>query len=290
MWDAGYQIMTDNGRPTIADRQPHPPQQLQQPELPQLPTQPELPNLLRPVIGIPAALGRPTETGYIYQQVGAPYVRALEAVGALPLMLPVTAGPELIASMLDRVDGILLQGGGDIAPHLYGQECVPEVTYFNEETDRFELEVCRQCVDRDIPVLAICRGIQVLNVAMGGTLVQDLPTARVLAVPHRQKEPRHAPTHRVTVGKGSRLSGLVGQEDLSVNSFHHQAIDSLAEGLEITAWSEDEVIEAVEAPGKEFVVGVQFHPEETLESVPATAELFRGLVQAARVRKSAAGR
>src|SRR5579872_4112925 len=108
-----------------------------------------------PVIGIPAALAPPTEKGYIYQQAGAPYVRALEEAGALPLVLPVTDNPEAIKELASVVDGILFQGGGDIWPELYGQEQTPEVRSFDEKTDRFEIELCRRCMEANIPVLAI---------------------------------------------------------------------------------------------------------------------------------------
>jgi len=239
----------------------------------------------RPIIGVPAALARPTETGYVHQQVGSPYTRALEEAGALTLVLPVTDQPELIREMLTIVDGIVLQGGGDIAPRLYGQEQLPMITHVDEMTDEFELELCRQAVQNDLPILAICRGIQVLNVALGGTLVQDLPTERPGTVPHRQAASRQTPSHRIYVYRGSKLAEILGREEITVNSFHHQAIDELAGGLTVSARSEDDVIEGVEAIDKEFVIGVQFHPEETTRSIPATAELFRRLVETADARR-----
>jgi putative glutamine amidotransferase len=243
-----------------------------------------------PVIGIPAALGRPTETGYVHQQVGSPYVRALERCGALPLMLPVTENAETIRALVDQVDGILFQGGGDLAPSFYGQEKHKTVTYVDETTDKFELEMCRRGLEVDKPILAICRGIQVLNVALGGTLVQDLPTEELVTVTHRQSAPRSELTHLVHVEPGSRLAELLGSTELAVNSFHHQAIDHPGEGLRVVARSQDDVIEAVEDPSHSFVVGVQFHPEETAESAPETCRLFEGLVAAARSRNGHSSR
>lgn len=236
----------------------------------------------RPVIGIPTAQAQPTQAGYVYQKVGAPYIHALEAAGAIPILLPVCQDDAAIERLLSLVDGILLQGGGDILPSLYGQEQRPEVDQPSEETDRFELEICRRCIEMDKPLLAICRGIQVLNVALGGTLVQDIPTQLSTPILHRQKQSRQTASHTIHVEPGTHLAEVLGETDLAVNSFHHQALDRLGANLKVSARSEDNLIEGVELPGKDFIVGVQFHPEETTQTVLPTANLFTALVEAGR--------
>ena len=235
-----------------------------------------------PVIGIPAAIAPPSEAGYVYQQAGHPYVRAILESGGVPVILPISHSPQVATRLLELVDGIVLQGGGDICPSFYGQDRSPHVLRVDPETDQFEMELCRRCIDLQIPQLAICRGIQILNVAMGGTLIQDLPSEKKSTIAHRQPPPRDTPTHAIDVDPRSRLASVLGEIRLSVNSFHHQAVDRLGRGLRVTARSADGVIEAIEAPGPTFVVGVQFHPEETLRTVPSTALLFKELVGAAR--------
>jgi putative glutamine amidotransferase len=236
----------------------------------------------KPIIGIPASIAAPNAKGYIYQQVGAPYLAAIEQAGAIPLMLPVTADRSLMQGLLECVDGVLFQGGGDLYPGLYGQDSTPEVQTWNLATDEFELRLCRECVAVDRPVLAICRGLQVLNVAMGGTLVQDIPSQRPGPVQHRQSGQREQPTHAIEVQTGSLLRDILCEDRLYVNSLHHQSVDRLGSGLSVSARSEDGVVEGLELPGKRFTVAVQFHPEELLKTVESMSRLFGALVESAR--------
>ena len=242
----------------------------------------------RPKIGIPASLSTFAETGYVYQRAGAPYVQALVMAGAIPMIVPVVSDSEMVDEVLALVDGVVLQGGADICPHLYGQEKHPSVQLDNDITDNFEIALCRRCVDRRKPLLAICRGMQILNVALGGTLIQDIPSCVNTSTLHRQSAPREAPTHAIRVNPVSRIGRILGSQKLTVNSFHHQAIDRLGEGLRATARSEDGIIEGLETENEGFVIGVQFHPEETMHSVPLTAQLFKALVDAARSQIRAA--
>ncbi|MDQ2732689.1 MAG: gamma-glutamyl-gamma-aminobutyrate hydrolase family protein, partial [Armatimonadota bacterium] len=162
----------------------------------------------------------------------------------------------------------------------------PETAEPSEETDRFEIEICRHCIEMNLPLLAICRGVQVLNVALGGTLVQDIPTQLSTPIQHRQKASRQTATHPIHLEPGTQLAAVLGETDVPVNSFHHQALARLGSNLKVSAWSEDNMIEGVELPDKDFVLGVQFHPEETTRTVRPTANLFTALVEAARKNRS----
>ena len=210
------------------------------------------------------------------------YLESVKRAGASVLDVAVDDDP---ATVVARMDGLVLTGGGDIAPALYG--AVPHATYSAAEAgrDAFEIAMVRAATAAGKPIFAICRGMQVLNVALGGDLVQDIPTEVNGALNHDLREPRFAIAHEVWASKGSRLSALMQEkledaEQCPVNSRHHQAVRHLGEGLEVVATAPDGVIEAVERPGP-FCLGVQWHPENfwrTGEFRP----LFEGFVDACR--------
>jgi putative glutamine amidotransferase len=214
--------------------------------------------------------------------VNAAYVRSVLAAGGVPIILSPVLGPSYAARAMDGVDGLLLTGGEDIHPALYGAESSPHAYPPSRERDLFELALFAAARQRDLPVLGICRGIQLVNVAMGGTLYQDLPTERPGDVAHDPGTARDARTHPVRLAEGSRAAQALGGIDLRVNSFHHQAVDRLAPGLIATGWSDDGVIEAAEAPGDApWLLTVQWHPEEMHADVKAPERgLFRALVEA----------
>jgi putative glutamine amidotransferase len=184
------------------------------------------------------------------------------------------------AEALASVDGVVMTGGPDINPVEYGEERQPNVLSIADPTrDRFELELAHTALTSDAPLLAICRGMQVLNVAAGGSLVQDIPSSVPGALSHQVGEPKNAIAHAVRIAPGSRVARLLGATEARVNSRHHQAIKRVGEGLLVTATSPDGVVEAVEKPGARFCVAVEWHPEnfvETGEFLP----LFEGLVRA----------
>jgi putative glutamine amidotransferase len=199
--------------------------------------------------------------------LGLTYPQAVARAGAVPVVIPPFVSDESIAALLDRVDGVCLAGGPDIHPSLYGQEPSDALGPTEPALDGSEIALTRMALDRGLPMLCICRGLQALNVARGGTLVQDLPG-------HRQTEPGVLPTHAVRVEAGSTLSAaLGGVTEIDVNSFHHQAIDVLGDRLRPVAWSEDGLIEGAEATDREFVVGVQWHAEGLRDS-PEQHALF----------------
>jgi len=192
------------------------------------------------------------------------YVDAILRAGGAPMLIPPVPDELTLRLLFDRLDGLLLAGGGDIAPVNYGAEPHPNLGTIDPLRDGAELPMARWAVAEGKPVLGICRGIQVLNVALGGTLYQDIPSEIENALAHNLSYEREDWTHlahELRLAPGSRLRQLLGVERLLVNSLHHQAVRDLAPGLRAVAWAPDEVIEAVEGVGEGFVMGVQCHPE-----------------------------
>ncbi len=237
-----------------------------------------------PLIGITTSVtvDKVPERAY----VNGTYIRAVQAAGGIPLLLTPHFTPEVQAALWQRLDGLVLTGGGDIAPARFGEAPHPAVADVSPARDELEIGLTQRAVADDVPLFAICRGVQVLNVALGGTLVQDLPSEWPNPLPHSQKAPRHEPSHAVKVmGEGTRLGRVLGALEIEVNSMHHQAIKRLGEGLRDVAWAPDGVIEGVEMPGEErFVLGVQWHPEELVGHDQAARNLFAAIVDAARRR------
>jgi len=229
----------------------------------------------RPLIGI-TAYAEPSARWGAWDLPAAlvplAYVRAIEEAGGRPLLVP--PSEHGIEETLAALDGILFSGGSDLDPELYGQDAHPETSGIRAERDRGELALLTAALQRDLPVLAVCRGSQVLNVARGGDLVQHLPEV----VGH--EEHKHTPgvfaDHEVDVSPESRIGSLLG-ERASVKSHHHQGIGRVGHGLVETAWAEDGTLEALEDPSKRFAVGVLWHPEEG-----ADRALFEALVEEAR--------
>jgi putative glutamine amidotransferase len=214
--------------------------------------------------------------------LGLTYLRAIEACGGLPVVVP-PLRLELVEPILDRLDGLCLSGGPDLDPETYEERPHPELGPIEPDLDRFELAIAGAADERGIPILAICRGTQALNVVRGGTLVQHLPAHGSAAhgLRHRQEgAPGSEPTHPVEIDPESLLAATVGATRLDVNSFHHQAIDRLGDDLVVSARAPDGVIEAVEDPGRDFLVGVQWHAELLAGREPEQA-LFRAFVVAA---------
>jgi putative glutamine amidotransferase len=193
------------------------------------------------------------------------YAAAIARAGGLPVLLP--HEPEQAASYLDRLSGLVITGGAfDVDPGLFGASTRhPSVTTKDRRT-AFEMAVAKGALDRDLPVLGICGGQQLLNVILGGTLIQHIPDEIGDALAHEQPNPRDEPGHRVTVQRGTLLHRICGTEELAVNSAHHQAVKDTGPGVVIDAVADDGVIEGIEHPGRKFCLGVQWHPEFSISS------------------------
>jgi putative glutamine amidotransferase len=233
---------------------------------------------MRPVVGI--TLGDGDEPGI--HAMREDYVRSVEQSGAVPVVLP-PVSPGDVPDLLDRLDGVLLSGGVDVDPILYGQAPHPKLGRVNRRRDDFELELTREALRREVPILGICRGHQVLNVATGGTLVQDIPSLIGGAAEHDGQGPRWRRAHRVEVTASSRLREILGQDAASVNSIHHQGVDRVGKDLVVSArCPEDGVIEGLEMTGRRFVVAVQWHPESFWNRPDSFQRLFDAHVAACR--------
>jgi len=235
----------------------------------------------RPLIGITAARETiNTSVGPLpFYTQPTYYADAVTAAGGIPLILPPSA--DWHREILDILDGLIVSGGEDVEPQRYGQEPHPTVQWVDPVRDEFEFEVVRYAFDRDRPLLGVCRGAQVLNVAAGGTLVQDLASQHQELASHTQDQ-LHTATHAVELAPATRLRAAIGAASLSVNSGHHQAIHTVSARLKPVAWASDGVIEAAESPDRTWIVGVQWHPEMLYAEHAEHRRLFEALVQVAR--------
>lgn len=236
--------------------------------------------LKRPRIGIPMRIEYPTDRFYLSRH----YSEAVEAAGGAPVHLSLIPHTGYIDAVVDGLEGVLLPGSdSDVDPLRYGQQPHPalgEVHKIKDETDLLLIDAAER---KQLPLLAICFGMQVLNVSRGGTLIQDIRSQLPEALKHEQGAPRDRPSHSVKVGAGNKLNEILKTEDLLVNSHHHQAIEMLGANLVETAWSPDGVIEAFEDPRPDrFVVAVQWHPELGWQSDRFSQRLFNSFVAHAR--------
>jgi gamma-glutamyl-gamma-aminobutyrate hydrolase PuuD len=217
--------------------------------------------------------------GLDYARLRMTYVRAVESAGGLPVLVTPLEDGVALAALLERLDGLLLPGGADIDPCSY-DEPMNGAQAPNPGLDRLELAAARWAVEHDLPTLGICRGQQVINVALGGSLHQHLDG-------HDPHGPRERIHHTFRVARASRLAEVLGGTDLEVNSHHHQAVKMLGEGLVAVAWAGDGTIEGIEAPEREWLLAVQFHPEDLVAFHEPSQRLFQALVDATRVRLQA---
>ncbi|MBM7855360.1 putative glutamine amidotransferase [Desulfohalotomaculum tongense] len=229
-----------------------------------------------PVIGITCCFDE--DTGRVW--LSKYYIEAVAAAGGVPLILPVLAPNYHVRRMLALCQGLLLPGGGDIDPLLFGEEPQPGSGEICPRCDHFELEIAQKALEEGMPILGICRGAQVLNVAAGGTVCQDITSEIKKPLKHSQQAPRWYPTHTVTVTAGSLLEKILGQKSIKVNSFHHQMVGKLGQNIKISALAPDGVIEAIEhESSNKFVLGVQYHPEVMWKNNSQAMAIFKALIK-----------
>ena len=228
------------------------------------------------IIGVTPTLSDTTGNITINQD----YLDMVFRAGALPVLLPLTGDRAAMDAMLARIDGLILTGGADVSPERYGEEKLPCCGETAPRRDEMEFYLCRRAVEMDLPVLAICRGLQVLNCALGGTLYQDIASQYGDQLKHPCYDTPRDQVHAVRVEKGTKLLAAAGMENLRVNSRHHQAVKRLAPGLIVNARAEDGLIEGAEMPDKKFVVGVQWHPESLSDYAPEAQALMTAFAAA----------
>lgn len=242
------------------------------------------PAVTAPLIGLSTSItvGEYPERAY----VNSAYLRAVEQAGGIPVLLPPQLSAAARETLWRRLDALVLTGGGDIDPQRFHEARHPATTLVSAERDGLELELVERAMRDDVPLFGICRGVQVLNVGLGGSLHQHVPDAVGATILHSQAEKRDVATHPVKLlSEGTQLGRIVGAPELAVNSFHHQALRTLGRGLREVAWAPDGVIEAVEHEDpRRFVIGVQWHPEDLVERDAAARALFTAVVDAARAR------
>ena len=234
-----------------------------------------------PVIGLPT-LAIPRGEKPARFGINQTYVAALVQAGCAPVLIPLLADDDRLRAIFERLDGIVFPGGADVAPAEYGQDEIHDLNVIEAPRDRTELTLARWAVEAELPTLGICRGQQLLNVALGGTLYQDLKTQGATSTDHSDADgrARGALVHRVVLEPESRLAQLVDETTLEVNSLHHQAVKGVAPSLRVSGRAEDGVIEALESVDHRFLLAVQWHPEE-ITDLPWVQRLFLGFAQAA---------
>ena len=246
----------------------------------------------RPIIGVIASRYARAGGNSMLSGIGEQYLRAVESGGGIPLLIHLTHDASVIQAHYAHCDGLLFAGGGDVDPAIFGHAPHPKLGTIEPLRDEVELALARQAISDAKPVLGICRGIQLLNVALGGTLYQDIPSELPEASDHyaSAKETGRAHlAHPIALEPGSWLAARLGTHALPVNTFHHQALRDIAPGLHITGRAPDGVVEAVEGAGPGFVIGVQCHPEDLWERADTRwARLFAGFVDVVRQHMLAA--
>lgn len=231
---------------------------------------------MRPIIGVLPLYNAENQTFWINPL----YMGGVEQAGGIPMLLSLSDDQRLWEHYLEVCDGFVFTGGQDIDPAIYGQEKLPECGYQAPPRDAQEVYMIRRIFQLDKPALGICRGIQIMNAALGGTLYQDIFSQLSTNVVHRQDKPYEIPHHQVFLHEGTRVREIIGHQFLSVNSMHHQAVLEPAPGFLVSATAPDGMIEAIEHPEKRFLVGIQWHPEHMWQDYDSARRLWRAFVSA----------
>ncbi|MDD5935443.1 MAG: gamma-glutamyl-gamma-aminobutyrate hydrolase family protein [Clostridiales bacterium] len=221
-------------------------------------------------------------------KVESVYFQSIRDAGGVPILLPLHNDSKELGDLLSRLDGVLFTGGPDVNPSYFDEEAIPECGAIVPERDELEINLVRMCMERKLPILGICRGIQVLNIALGGDIYQDLGAQfqknQELRIAHSQKSERATKTHKVKIEYGTLLSRILNKEEIWVNSFHHQSVRKIADGVTVAATSSDGLTEAITMEDYPFFLGVQWHPEEMYETDKNAQKLFNEFIIAASVK------
>jgi putative glutamine amidotransferase len=230
---------------------------------------------MKPIIALTAEIDENGAT-----KINRQYIKAIECAGGIPFVLPYTEDSRTIAAYVETADGFLFTGGVDIAPERYGEEKLDVCGEIQYKRDAFELSLLPRVLEGGKPVLAICRGAQLVNVGLGGTLYQDIPTEMPSDIPHRQTEGYFSPSHSIRITDNTPLRTLMGNDAILGNSFHHQAIKTLGKGLEVMATSDDVIIEAVRLRGYKYLRAYKWHPERLFETDAHNKRIFEDFIVA----------
>lgn len=218
----------------------------------------------------------------VNNSVSLNYVTSVKLAGGLPVLIPLTGDENDIENYLDMIDALLLTGGEDVSPALYDEKPIEKLGTISTKRDKFEVRLVLKALERKMPILGICRGHQLINVALGGSLYQDINSQLSERINHFPvKNPVNKLYHSVTLEKDTKLHDILGVKELEVNSFHHQAVKGLGRDLKVAALSSDGIIEAIEYQGDSFLLGIQWHPEDLAADYPKFLELFKTLVDLA---------
>ncbi|MGM0421081.1 MAG: gamma-glutamyl-gamma-aminobutyrate hydrolase family protein [Bacillota bacterium] len=233
----------------------------------------------KPLIGVTIFRKEDAENKSFYGSIDCNYIQAIDRAGGLPLPIPILSTLEDINNYVNLLDGLVLSGGQDISPELYREKPIKELTQVDLERDKWEIGLFTAAYEANLPILGICRGMQLINVALGGSLYQDLNTQQDNNLFHTSQKSSACAYHKVYIDSSSKLSEILcSLDDLYVNSYHHQAVKEPGNNLSITSKSSEGIIESIEAKDQDFVLGVQWHPEDLVQSEVCFQELFKALV------------
>ena len=232
----------------------------------------------KPVIGLSCSYEKDENNHRIF--LNHSYLNAIRSFGGIPVVLPSEGNEDELSYLAMQCDGLLFTGGMDIEPALFGEEKWNDTVSTTPDRDRSESLLFRLAQERQLPILGICRGLQMMNVYFGGTLYQDIPTQAPSEVEHRMAPPDHRTCHNCQILPGTPLHNLIGQDEMAVNSHHHQAIKDVAPGFAVMGRCEDGIIEAIWDPRQKFVWGVQWHPENIWDIEDSSAQIFRAFIDA----------